>query len=238
MPTADGSPSDVCQGCSPSKVTRGQAQVEDFQHPVLIDQQIRRFDVAVDETGLMGMGQSVGGLADEIGGFTEVQGPLFVNQPSQVRPFDVLHHQVVNIPAVANVLVEVVGPDDVGVVQRGDGPRLDVEPSQQIGVRLILAGQDLDGAAAAHHLVLGQEDFAHPPLAEGPENAIAGRVESRDAFPQQHVRLPAGQDVTLHQFVGQLAGTIGLGPLAAKLLPQRQHQVVWDQTTLTKEIQE
>ena len=58
----------------------GQAQIEHFDHFLLIDQQIGRFDVAVDQAGLVGMGQSVGRLADVVGGDKIIQRAFVFDQ--------------------------------------------------------------------------------------------------------------------------------------------------------------
>ena len=102
----------------------------------------------------------------------------------------------------------------------------------------MFAGQDLDGATAAHHLVFGQEYLAHAPLAQRLEDAMGAEKEAAVLALQQIIGLPFGQQSAFDQFVGQSAG--GLRPCAftAELRHQREHLIVRYQTTLPEEIQE
>ena len=236
MPTADCAPSVGLRVCSASKVNVASPKSRISQDPVRIDQQVRRLDVAVYEAGGMGMGQSFGRLADEIGRLAAVQRTLLLDHPSQVRAFDVLHHQVVNLFSIAHVLVEVVGPDDVRMIQRRHGPGFQQETTQQVGIFLVLAGQNLDRRAAVHHLVLGQEHLAHAPLAQGAEDAIGTESETAMFVLQQHVRLPGGQDFPLDQLLGQLLRTLRPRAFAKELGRQRQQLGVGHQIALAEEV--
>ena len=79
------------------------------------------------------------------------------------------------------LLVDVVGLDDVRVVQRSDGAGLAVEALQ--GRRVLGPGdrQDLDGHAPAHVPVLAQVDSAHAARAELLENFVFADRESPPA---------------------------------------------------------
>ena len=69
----------------------------------------------MDQAGVVGMGQSLGGLADVLGGHGGLQRAVPLDHLLQVAALDVLHHQVMDIPHV----IDVVGPHDIAVVQGG-----------------------------------------------------------------------------------------------------------------------
>src|SRR5262249_40012724 len=68
-------------------------------------------------------------------------------------------HQA-DVPVQFTVVVDVIGRDDVGVAQSGDGPGLAAEALQGDGVAGA-GGEHLDGHAAAHDQVLAKEDVRH-----------------------------------------------------------------------------
>ena len=193
----------------------GQSQIEDLQHAVGVDQEIGRFDVAMDQAHRMGVSEPFGRLTDEIGRFAIIQRALFFDHAAKILSFDVLHHQIVDVFSVFDVLVEVVRANDMRMIELRDGKGLETKAVQQVGIGLVLAGQDLDGAAAAHHLVFGQEHPAHAPLAQRLEDAMGAEKEAAVLALQEIVGLPFGQDPAFDQFVGH-----GAGGLPAARLPR------------------
>ena len=202
-------------GLLPLEGESGEPQVQNLQYPIAVNQQVRGLDVAMDEASRVGMGQAFGRLADKIGRLAVLQRTALLHQLPQVLPVDIFHHQVMNRFAVAHILVEVVRPNDVRVVELGDGLGFEMEATEQFGIVLIFAWQDFDRATAVHHLVLGQKDLAHPPLTQRPENAIGAEVESASFPSLQIVGLPLGQYASPDQFVGQGASALRLGPFGA-----------------------
>ena len=102
----------------------GHTHVEDFDNALLIDQQVGRFDVAMDHVSAVGVCQTLGRLADVVDRLCNLQGAVGFDSPLQVLPLDVLHHYVVTV----SLFVDVVGVNDIGVVQSGDCPGLGEEP--------------------------------------------------------------------------------------------------------------
>jgi len=76
---------------------------------------------------------------------------------SQAHALEQLHHRV-HHRALAS---DVVQGEDVRVRQRGDPPRLALEPRQPVGVRREDLGQHLHGDAAAQPQVARLVHFAH-----------------------------------------------------------------------------
>ena len=82
-----------------------------------VDQQIRGFNISVDQSDIVGMLQPTRSLDDVTGSNQIGERTIFANERLHVRAVDILHHHVVRVFVVINV----VGANDVGMVQRGDG---------------------------------------------------------------------------------------------------------------------
>ena len=95
----------------------GQAHVEQLHRAVPVDQAVGRLDVAMDQAHLMGVLQAVGHLGDVIGGRVVIERTICHHDLVQVLAVDVLHHDVMDVAFV----VDVVGPHDVRVVELGNG---------------------------------------------------------------------------------------------------------------------
>ena len=106
--------------------------------------------LAVDDPGLVGRCQRLGGLYGVAQGFAQRQRPL------QRLTFDILHHQV----GSAFVLAHVVKGTNVRVIQRRDSLGLALKPLGELGV------DDLDGYGAAEARVDAFVDHPHPALAQ------------------------------------------------------------------------
>ena len=103
-----------------------QAEVENLHDVLLIDQQIGRLHVAVDQARLMRMGEALGRLADVVGGGDVIQRAVALDDLLKIAALDVLHDDVMEIAHV----VDVVRPDDVAVIERGGGLGLAVEAGE------------------------------------------------------------------------------------------------------------
>ena len=101
----------------------GQAHVEDLHDAGAVDEDVARLDVAVDEADLVGVLQADRGAVDVVAGADRVERPGLLDEVLQVGAVHVLHDEEVQVV----VLVDVVGADDVRVVEGGDGAGLAVE---------------------------------------------------------------------------------------------------------------
>ena len=146
----------------------------------------------------MGVAESVGCLADVVGGHGVVQGTFHLDHPLQVLSLDELHDDVV---AVAFV-VEAVCPDDVGMVQGGDRAGFREEAFQGGGVLADLFGDDFQGHAAVHGYVPCEEDAAHSAASQELDELIF--TEEEGAPPGQQLGgLPAGNDLPVDERLGE-----------------------------------
>ena len=86
-----------------------------------------------------------------------------------VWPSTTLHDDV----GQAGGLADLVDGDDVGVVERGGGPRLLREAAHAARVGGELLGQELDRDVAVEVVVARAPDLAHPPRAQPGEELVA-----------------------------------------------------------------
>src|SRR5438094_735083 len=95
-----------------------------------LEQHIRRLQIAVDEAGLVDAVDRAGQYFQESGRVGTVLRPA-VQQLSQVGTGDVLHGEVGSPLAVTYV----VDPNDVRMLQAGEGFGLSAEANEQLGDR-------------------------------------------------------------------------------------------------------
>ena len=127
----------------------------------------------------------------------------------EVTPVDVLHHDVVRVALV----VDVVDADDVRVVEPGGGAGFELEPRQVRAVFDPLTRQHLDRHASFHHQVLGEVDVAHAPFADLAEELVFAEPETAMLTGEELVRLPTRQQAVFDQKLGDLLLVFGqLGP--------------------------
>ena len=97
------------------------------------------------------------------------------------------------------VLVDVVGADDVGMVEGGDGAGLAVEALQRGGILGLGGRQHLDGHPAAHELVFAQVDAAHAAGAEAFQHLVLADGEALPLALEELLGLEVGQQAVADQ---------------------------------------
>ena len=131
-----------------------------------IEDQVRRFHVAVDHITLMGMGQGLGGLQRPAGRLDKIQRDSLLlrllQHGSQAAALDELHG------IVEHALLLADGEDryDVRVVQLGDRLGLALEPFHGILVGNACEAEDFEGHFPLERELLGFIDHAHPAPAD------------------------------------------------------------------------
>jgi hypothetical protein len=121
------------------------AKIEDLDHgqpagPVG-EKQVRWLQVAVHDAGAMGLGEGDASLEHELHGRVDRDGPA-VQEAAQVRPFEVLHHDV-REPCFRRT--EVVDAGDVLTADHRGGTRLSQESLDGLRRQLGVAAEELDG---------------------------------------------------------------------------------------------
>ena len=159
-------PDDLVLGRDLGQIARRRgAEVDELDPPVGGDQDVRRLDVAMDDTVRVGVVEGRGEVAEDAQELLCVHAVL-PDQVGERPPGDVLHHD--QDAVVARDRVE--DRDEVRVEQRGSDPRLATEPLH-VGVGAV-GVQTLDGDIPPQNVVLGQEDGRHAASPEPPPNAI------------------------------------------------------------------
>ena len=191
-----------------------QAHVEDFDDAASIDQDVAGLDVAVDDAaGLMGMVQADGRLPNVMCGSGDVHRPMFLDDLLQAGAVHIFHHQKVQLV----VLIDVISANDVGMIQSRDGAGFPIETFERRRVLGFSGGQDLDGGATAHELVLAQIDTAHAALAKALHHFVLADREAPPAALKKLFGLEMGENAIADQNAGQLARFLGRGAGRAEL---------------------
>src|SRR5262249_20996134 len=155
-----------------------QAEVGDFDLALARDEDVLRFDVAMDDAQLAGPLNRACDLAHDAEGDEDFRRAFLFEILAQVATLDVLEgHEV---EAVG--LFDVVDLDDVGVRGPSGGERLRLEALEGNRIAGHLGPQQLEGDLALEGDLFGEIDVAHAALAEAAENLIvaeplAGQVD-------------------------------------------------------------
>lgn len=134
----------------------GKAEVADFRPGVEIEQDVGRFDVAVEDAVFVGMGEAVANAGEKADDFVGVDGDS-VGGMEERLPGNILHDDVEH----AVDLTEVVNADEVGMVEAGHGFGLGLEARAKSGVLAELIRQDFDRNGAVERFLDGSIDGAH-----------------------------------------------------------------------------
>jgi hypothetical protein len=164
----------------------GQPEVADVGLAVVIDQDVGRLEVAVEDAALMRVVHRLGGLGHQPCRGARVGG--VVGQPLlEARPADELHGEVA--PPV--VLADLEDRHDVRVVQQRDRLGLVLEPSQ-----FVIAGQDvgpehLEGDGPIEADLAGAVDDPHAAAAHLLDQLVVAEVTDERAG-RERARVAAG----------------------------------------------
>ena len=155
----------------------GDPEVGEPRVPVVVDEDVLRLDVTVQDAGRVDVAEGGEQLARHLVGAGRVTA---IEPGGEIAALDVLHHQVGPLARV-----EVVDGNEVGVLDAGGDPRLAPEAADVLGVCGERVGEDLHRHRAPEPLVGGQPDHRHPAVAEPPleqvplAQAAPGRDQGR-----------------------------------------------------------
>ena len=126
-----------CSGFQPHHL--GQPEVGDLHAALRIDEDVFRFDIAVDDAAVVGELERLADLRDDGQRLLWAEVPAALELP-QVGAVHELHHQI----GVSTGLAEVVDADNVRVAELGQGAGLALEALAEGRVFIGLRGQDLE----------------------------------------------------------------------------------------------
>jgi hypothetical protein len=133
------------------------------------DENIRRFDVAVDDTLFVCCVERVSHLYAQLQQQIHRQ-RLAPDTMFERLPFEMLHHD--EEPAV--LLPDLMNRADVRVIQRRRGACLSLKSLQRIGIARQFLGQKLQGDVAAEARVLSFVDDSHSAATESLDDFVVG----------------------------------------------------------------
>ena len=153
---------------------------------VRLDLDVARLEIAVGDAFLVGFFECGRYLSSHRQGLVERQW-TFDDPFGERHPLDELHHQVVGSHVVQRA--------DIGMVERGDSPRLALESLAE------LLGGELEGDFAPKTDIGRAEHFTHPASAElGRDAIVADRLSDHPGGPilpkeERYERLAAFADL-------------------------------------------
>ena len=142
---------------------------------VLLEQDVRRLDVAVDEPTLVCLVERSRDLGDDRRGARRIERAFARDELAQVLAVHVAHRQIQG----ALVLAGLVDRDDVRVVERGGDPRLALEASAETWVLGQLGRDELERDVAVELLLVGEVDDAHAATADQPLDLASCDLRAR-----------------------------------------------------------
>ena len=142
---------------------------------LVVEQDVRRLDVAVDEpSGMCGI-ERVGDLARDRECSGRLERPLASQELREVRPFDVAHRDEQAVIRLAGL----VDRDHVRVVERGREPRLAQHPIAESVVLGVPLDEELQSDTPLEPWVAGTVDLAHSPAPDQLFDLVPGNHVAR-----------------------------------------------------------
>ncbi len=138
----------------------GDPEVRDAGAAVLVDEDVLRLQVAVDDPLAMGEARCAQDLAGEVD--RVLGGHPTLDELLQLRPVDVLHRDEVGVAELAAI----EDADDVRVLEAGRGLGLAAEALDELLVLREAVVQHLDRDVAIEFVVVRQPDVGHASRAE------------------------------------------------------------------------
>ena len=183
----------------------GQAQVEHPDGPGVVEHEVARLDVAVDDPlGMRGL-QPAGRLDQAVDRLVDRHRPALADDAVEVASLDVFHDQEMD----AAVLVGVLRGDEVGVLEPAGGLDLAAEPHHAPAVARERRREDLQGADPPQPAMPRLEDHAHAALAELVEDEVVADQQAAALLLVDRGRLVGRQLAGLDQGARQAQHPFG-----------------------------
>jgi hypothetical protein len=151
----------------------GDAEIDEFRMPVIVDQDVLRLHVGVDEAVAVGVGERRRYLLADTSGCIRIEAAaVTLEELGEATAADVLHHDI----ATPVLFDQVVHGGDVWVSQRSGGASL-VDKAGIAARALAETGELLHGYRAAEDSVLSAVHGRHPTLTNDLPEAVAAREQ-------------------------------------------------------------
>ena len=152
----------------------GDAEVGDLHAPLLVEENVFRLDVAVNDAGVVGVLERVAELRDDAQRLARRE-LARAQDVAQVGAVDEFHHDVV----AARDFSEFMDGDDVLMRQRRERPGFPVEALDELGILGQIVRQHLDGDVAFELRLSRAVNGAHSAAADPFDDLDAGDRRGR-----------------------------------------------------------
>src|SRR6266849_2669951 len=141
-------------------------------------------------------------LADVMGAADRAERAGALHNLLQAGPVHVFHDEKVKVL----VLIDVVGADNIWMVQGCDSSSFAVKALQSGGIIRLRGRQDLHSGPAAHELVFTKKDAAHAPCADPFENLVITDSEAAPFTLEELLSLEMGDQSVPYQAFREIFG--------------------------------
>lgn len=143
----------------------GDAEIDDLDRIVAEDEDVGRFEIAMDEAALVSGLEAPAGLAEDLDDAFDGEPLRFIlDEFVECRAGQERHDEVGDAGAAFFNLADIVDIHDIGMIERRENRTFLSEQLKSTGIPGIANG--FQGYLAAEVLIPGQVDNAHPALAE------------------------------------------------------------------------
>ena len=206
-----------------------QSEVEDLDDITAGHQQIGGLDVAVDDSATVRISQTVCGLSNVVGRLERRHWPHVGHPIVKAVSIDELHHEQMDFGLSVERLIDVVGSDNIRVLERSHDPSFAVESSQIDRVAKVCFRQHFDRTAAPHQRVFGKIDGARSAARQDREQAILPENEAAVFSSQELFGLPFSQGSVAHKRSGDRLRLTDVDSLLAELDNKRSDTILADE---------
>src|SRR5580704_14050395 len=206
-----------------------QSEVEDLDDITTGHQQIGGLDVAVDDSATVCISQTVCRLANVVGRLERRHWPHVSHPIVKAVTIDELHHEQMDFGLSVERLIDVVGSDDIRVLESSYDPSFAVESSQIDRVAQVRFRQHFDRTAAPHQRVFGKIDRARSAARQDRQQTILPQNEAAVFSSQQLFGLPLSQRSVAHERSSDRLRLTDVNSLLAQLDKKRCDAILADE---------
>src|SRR5215467_456655 len=160
----------------------GDAEIQNLRLPAAGDEDVRRLDVAVDDSLLVCRRKSIGDLHPEIDQVIDAFAGSLIRRPlnplAQGLPLEQWHHD----EGLAFMIAKLIDRADVGMIERGSSTRFAFESGERSGIACQFAGQELHRYLPAELKIFRPIDNSHASAPQDLKHSVVGNLLADEAL--------------------------------------------------------